>query len=738
LAAGIEPTDRVAGLEASSAWLGTLFAVTLFVSAFLLFLVQPMIAKMVLPILGGAPMVWNACMVFFQVALLAGYLYAHGATRWLTIRAQLALHAVILLLPFLVLPLLIERGSNVPPGDNPIGWLLLLLAGTVGLPFFVLSTSASVLQHWFARTAHASAPDPYFLYAASNLGSFTALAAYSLVVEPRFSVGDQSQLWTVGYALFAAMTAVCAFVTCRARSSRVDRPAVAAPPTALDSFRRSRWVLQAFVPSSLMLAVTAYLSTDIAAVPLLWIVPLAIYLLTFVVAFGSTAAGQDLASRSIPILLVTLAVLMGTGAVVASSLASALHLLTLAAIALYCHRRLAADRPESAHLTEFYLWISVGGLLGGMFNTLVAPVLFDRVLEYPLVLALACFLLPGAPSTSRRDKLLDAVVPAGILLTMAAIMWAAHTDARAEALATAALAVAAFTQRRRPVRFGLSIGALALAGLSFGHGRNQVLLAERTFFGTYRVSQSHDERFRMLSHGTTLHGLEALKGPLIGEPLSYFHRSGPFGQAFARLPHIDDDARVAVIGLGVGTLAAYAGPAQSWTFYEIDPAVERIARDRRYFTYLDRCAGRCQVVIGDARLSLADVRPTYYDLLVLDAFSSDSIPIHLLTAEALDLYLSKLATDGAILFHISNRHLRLSPVVANLAAARHLSAYGQVDTAAQRTDGRNPSEWVVLARNEKALGSLTGDARWTRLAAVPSVPTWTDDFSNIVSVLRLK
>jgi hypothetical protein len=701
-----------------------------------------MVAKMVLPILGGAPMVWNACMVFFQVTLLAGYVYAHSSIRWVGGRTHIALHALLLLVPFLVLPVLIQRGTIAPTDGNPIGWLLLLLAGTIGLPFLVLSTTASVLQHWFSRTDHPAAADPYFLYAASNVGSFVALACYPAVVEPLLAVGDQSRLWTIGYGVFVALAAACALVAWRTPARpTVDSTVPAVAPLTWP--RRVRWVALAFIPSSLMLAVTTYLSTDIGSVPLLWILPLSLYLLTFVVAFGAGAErGRRIARHALPPLLVSLALLMITTDVASLPLVFALHILTFMSVAMYCHGTLAADRPEAAHLTEFYLWVSFGGMLGGMFNSLAAPMLFSRVVEYPLALTLACLWLPNSTTSSRRNTVLDFAMPAGILLVTALIVTALSRAGVSPQLLVAGVAVpaiVAFSQRRRPVRFALSIGGLLLAGLLFSNARSQVLHAERTFFGVYRVSQANDQSYRMLRNGSTLHGMEALAGPELGEPLSYYHRTGPFGQAFGALPHVRDGQRVAVIGLGVGTLAAYATPTQRWTFFEIDPAVERIARDRRYFNYLDRCGARCEVVVGDARLSLARVPPRGYDLLVLDAFSSDSIPIHLMTAEALELYLSTLTSHGAILFHISNRHLTLGPVVANLAAAHNLTAYEQVDVVREGSPkGKATSDWVVMARHPEDLGPIVTDRRWTLLRPASSTPTWTDDFSNILSALRIR
>ena len=722
------------------------FTSTLFASAFLLFLVQPMVAKMVLPLLGGSPMVWNTCMVFFQMALLVGYAYAHAATKHLDSRLQMGAHLVLVLLPFSVLPFLIGPGSTRPPDNAPIGWLLMLLAGAIGLPFLTLATTASVLQHWFSRTDHPSARDPYFLYVASNIGSFVALIAYPVVVEPAFSLHDQSRFWTAGYTVFALLVAGCAILAWRGGLSRPRAAAAALSTIAVDTSpltlrRRAAWVGLAFIPSSLMLAVTTYLSTDVSAVPLLWILPLGLYLVTFIAAFSSKATMlQGVARRMFPLLLVPLALLMSLRATSSLALMLPLHTLTFTTAALLCHARLANDRPAPSHLTEFYLWISFGGMLGGLFNGLAAPLLFTRVLEYPIVLVAACLVLPTAAIavSSRRERTFDWVVPVAVGALTVINAYIAPGEMTMAHAAGAVPALVAFGARRRPMRFALSIAALTFAGLTLG-GPGSVLHAERTFFGVYRVVEDDDHEYRALAHGTTLHGMQALKGPDLGEPLTYFHREGPFGQGFAALTQVRPPRDVAVIGLGVGTLAAYAQPEQRWTFYEIDGAVERIARDTRYFNYMERCGDRCRVVIGDARLSLARSTGAQYDLLVLDAFSSDSIPMHLLTSEALELYLTGLRSGGIILFHISNRHLTLAPIVGRLAKEHNLVALVNHDLAKPEwRASRAPSIWVAMARDGKDLGAITSDSRWKAVNVAASTPLWKDDFSNILSAVQFR
>ena len=724
-----------------------LFGATLFLSAFLMFLVEPMVAKMLLPVLGGSPMVWNTCVVFFQMMLLAGYGYAYGAARWLDSARHRPLHLLLVAAPLAMIPFA-TRAELTPPTGNPLAWVLVVLLTVIGLPFFVLSTTASVLQHWFARTDHASARDPYFLYAASNVGSLAALAAYPTLVEPSLALDTQSRWWAAGYALFAVLISGCAIAMRRRGTGEWEHAPAAAPAAqaneTIPAGRRVRWVVLSLLPASLMLGVTTYLSTDIAAVPLMWIVPLSLYLVTFVLAFsGAGRRAGAIAGRSAPILLVTLVASIASQTRGPLTLIIPLHLAAFAALALQCHAALAADRPSSAHLTEFYLWISVGGMLGGLFNTLLAPVLFRSVVEYPMVLILACACGALAALPSLRRAAIEAL--AFFLgfgaLTAAAMLLLQRVADRPALLLTAVglLALGAFTQRRSPMRLAGGIAGLLVASTFFADIHQPVLHAERTFFGVHRVVQDRNNEFHGLAHGTTLHGMQALDPALRHEPLTYFHRTGPYGQAFAGLPAATAGHEVAIVGLGAGTLAAYVRPNQEWTFYEIDAAVERIARTSSYFTYLNDCGDACRVVLGDGRLALQRTSQMY-DVIVLDAFSSDAVPMHLLTSEALSVYESRLAPGGAIIFHISNRHVALGPVLARLADSHHLVALEQVDlmTEQPQPKGKFQADLVVMARTAADLGPLAHDPRWFTPHADANTPLWTDDFSNILSVLRFR
>jgi hypothetical protein len=725
------------------------FTATLFASAFLLFLVEPMIAKMVLPLLGGSPSVWNTCVVFFQAMLLAGYAWAHGTTGRLGARRQSVVQIALIITPLVTLPFAIRQISGPPADGSPVVWLLVVLLLSVGLPFFVLSTSAAVLQKWFSTTDHPAASDPYFLYAASNVGSLLALLAYPVLIEPRLTLQQQARIWSVGYLGYLLLAFACAWIVWRKRAVDDGEAAVRAPraiPAARQAASlswavRGRWLALSCVPSSLMLGVTTYLSTDIAAVPLLWVVPLALYLVTFVVAFSSWSPGATrVADRLLPLALVPMAMIMVGRVGAPLPLAIVLHLSAFVAIGLICHGLLSASRPSTEHLTEFYLWIAAGGMLGGLFNSLLAPVVFTSIIEYPIVLIAACLLrtrLVQQPLWIDRRAVAIGLPLAVAILSVGAVLWANATlpSARMFMVALSVPAVLAFVLARRPRPFAVSFGLILLAGMFFNPGFGAVEHAERTFFGVYRIHVDHQGGYRYLLHGTTLHGLQRLDPARRKDTLSYYHPTGPVGDVFTYLPAAARQ-RIGVIGLGAGVIAGYAKPHQRWTFFEIDPAVERIARDPRYFTYLGDCGTRCDVALGDARLSLAGARDGEYDLLVLDAFSSDAIPMHLLTAEALALYRAKLAPGGALLFHVSNRHLVLAPVVGRLAGAAGLTVVHRHDPDGNPSVGKIASNWMVLTRARADLGALAQRKGWVAPEVFASTPLWTDDFTNIFSVLR--
>lgn len=784
------------------------FTVAIFLNATLLFAVQPMFTKMVLPLLGGSPAIWNTCLLFFQSALLAGYVYAHASSR-LSVRAQATIHLILLAGAAVVLPFQIPSSWSHPPGSAlPIPWLLGLLTVSLGLPFFALAAGAPMMQRWFAGTRHSSARNPYFLYAASNLGSFTALLAYPFVIEPRFRLSEQAVSWFQVYGVLLVLIAVCAWAAIRsagdpdmgvkppefdpARSGdladagkerdpdipelvettegvRLRRPGalrgsmrylieenpslirrfIQGPdrtitePTLVPTRQwRLRWLLLSFAPSSLLIGVTTYLSTDIASVPFLWVVPLALYLLTFVLVF----ARRPLFPRG---LMLHVQLLLALALMVAICLGSnrgiigpfALHLSAFFATAMVCHRELADSRPRAEYLTEFYLWMSLGGVLGGVFNVIVAPTLYNSLVEYPFALVVALGLRPAAARTygGYRDLLRDLLLPLAVGVTI----WAAYRipsspdtwfDGGSRVfLGAAAVVVMLFW--KRPFRLALGAGAIyAAMQLTDVMGSN-VLLQERSFFGVYRVRRIMD--YNVLQNGTTTHGGQSREPDRRMEPLTYYSREGPLGDLFATTEQ-KPNRRLALVGLGTGTIACYGRPGEHWTFYEIDPTVERIARTARLFTYLRDCPPRTDVVIGDARLSLRSAADSEFDMIILDAFSSDAIPAHLLTREALALYLSKLKDDGVVAFHISNRYLDLRPVIIALANdARLAGALGERAVAdAGRVKLYYGSRWMVLAKHASVLSDLVKVDGWWALGTWPESRLWTDDYTDVLGALK--
>lgn len=735
-----------------------LFTVTIFVSAALLFLLQPMFARMVLPLLGGSPAVWNTAMVFFQASLLAGYAYAHASLRRLGPRRQPLWHLPLMLLPFAVLPVAVRSGWTPPADINPAGWLLALMTVSIGLPFLVVSTSSSILQGWFSTTDHPRARDPYFLYAASNAGSMLALLGYPILIEPNLTLPRQSLLWAWGYGLLVVLTAACAW-RLRLGAGRADTTARPAdlrsqisnlksdPASRPDRRQRTRWVVLSFLPSSLLLGVTSHLSTEVAAIPLMWVVPLTLYLATFVLVFARRPwIRADLLRRVFPILLVPLVMLFDLHATEPVGGLAVLHLAVFFVAALLCHGNLAASRPAAENLTGFYLWLAVGGALGGIFNGLVAPLIFSSVAEYPLVLVLtAAFALQPAGSTAVpaarpgwADGLWPALLGTGIAGAILALDRAGlGSGTPAPGIVFGVGAVACFLFSKRPLRFALGAGALLLAGLAYVGPRGTLLHMERSFFGVHRVTVDTAGQYHQLLHGKTLHGRQALDPARRREPLTYYHPTGPVGEILTRLA--DRPAlRVGAVGLGAGALAGYVQPGQAWTYFEIDPVVVRLARDERYFTYLRDAPVPVRVVLGDARLSLAREPDQAFDLLVLDAYSADSVPIHLATREALALYLRKLAPGGVLAFHISNWHLDLEPVFANLARDTGIPCLVRDDTTLtpeMQARGKSPSVWVAMARAPADLTFLAKDSRWQPARTSGDAP-WTDDFSSLLRVFR--
>jgi hypothetical protein len=735
----LSETHRSVRPDWAGQWTTLAFTVTLILSAGLLFVVQPMFAKLALPLFGGSPAVWNTAMLFFQAALLCGYAYAHAIASYLSIRAQVILHVCLLIAALFALPIGLPRGWVPSPGTYPAFVLLGAMALAIGVPFLLVSATAPLLQNWYARSNAARSSDPYFLYAASNFGSFVALLAYPFVVEPTLRLGDQTFAWSFGFAGLMVLIAACGLATLAgagegeapsAAGQAIDR---AAAPVSLGE--RLHWIALAFVPSSLLLGTTTYITTDIAAVPLLWVLPLALYLLSFVIAFAAKPPLRHAwVVRVMPLAVASFPLLHGLLASFPIALVT-IHLTLLFMLALMCHGELARLRPPSARLTEFYLLVSVGGVLGGFFNAIVAPLSFADVYEYPLAVMLACLLLPGFGRQPRPVIAVLAAIPV-FVAALAAQSFEATTPI-VTALGTGALVIAVYGTFEQPLRFGLAMGAILSAPFIWRAVDGTRLEQSRSFFGVHTVYTDATGRIYLMRHGTTLHGAQWVDPTRSREPLSYYSPRGPVAQLFGVL----DPARfreVGIVGLGTGSLSCYRQPGQNWSYYEIDPTVIETALNARHFTFVKSCAPDSRMVLGDARLSLKGEPGGRYDLLVLDAFSSDAIPIHLLTREAFGIYFDKLREDGVLFVHFSNRHLDLTPVLANAAAAVGVEAVlqGFVPTRDEVKDWIVGAVWMALSRNQGVISRLKSEKGWQQVKPDLSIPLWSDDYSNILRVLK--
>lgn len=851
-----------------------LFAITIFISAALLFQVQPMAGKMVLPLAGGSPAVWNTCMVFFQAALLLGYLYSHLLAK-LKIKAQAIVHALVAVAAFVMLPMVLPEGWSPPSESTRLSlWMIGLLGMTLGLPFFVVSTTGPLVQSWFSKTGHERSKDPYFLYAASNIGSAVGLLGYPLVIEPEWRLGEQAIGWSQAYGLLVLLLIACGVVTAKRAAGAAEEVKVAREATAPIAWRRRlMWIALAAVPSSLMSGVTQHISTDLAAVPLLWVIPLFLYLLTFTLAFSPRIRiSANVLGWIVGVLALGDCFIVMTGRNKPFELVLMAHVVSFFLAALMCHRRLADDRPPPSRLTEFFLLIAVGGVLGGIFNALVAPKLFVLIVEYPIAIAAACALRPmGSVSLASRMVSPLQIARAWVarytggylgyfwMAVLAALgVWLifggqyaamklsgdAIVSQSTRSLAGLGFAALVLLLVPRPIIFATTLLAVTIVGQNLtrrAYG-DYTLTIRRSFFGVSHVyaqqARSSEETDRepptvvTLMHGTTVHGLQ-LHGALVAkradgsiflsdsslEPRTYYHRHGPVGEIFrsfeqhpfyasianesgveiafsaqsgqvagamglglplssplalASGPGLTELAtarkytqgplgRIAVVGMGTGSILAYCQAGQQADVYEIDEEIVSIAGDPEYFTYVTSARERgakVNIIVGDGRLKLvgapdADTKGEGYGLIFVDAFSSDSIPVHLITKEAVELYLKKLRPDGAVALHISNRHFQLGPVVARIAD--EVGAYCWIRDDFVTTDPKSPrgvtpdldekefmseSTWMLLSRSPVNVPSIEGDKEfWVRVgitgAKVPNgTPLWTDDFSNILGVYQ--
>lgn len=723
-----------------------LFVATILTGSFLLFLVQPMVARMALPQLGGAPAVWNSAMLVYQALLLAGYAYAHFIARF-ALRKQAAIHLAVLLLAALTLPIAL---ADLPPPASgwEAAWVPLLFLLTIGPVFFAVSAQAPLMQRWYAADHHAG--DPYWLYAASNLGSFGGLIAYPILLEPNIALGEQSLVWALGYGVLIVLVALSAWSRWNAKAAP-EGIAQSGPSETIGWRRITLWLALSAVPSGLMLSTTTHLTTDIVAMPLLWVIPLGLYLLSFTIAFREKSQ-----LGSLIVLFAPITVLLAGGLAMASGagndyIFAFATVLLLFVVAVTLHHRLYADRPSPARLTFFYLVMSAGGALGGLFTALIAPVLFDWVWEHPILILASAALLPRGAWTGWPDKLgisranrrpiLLAILLATFLLGYVLLKQSEVSNEIGILLAMLGMTIGGLLLLVYRPAFLLVLLALMLARSSFETVQESWTgQRERSFFGVYavRTLDDPDYRYRDLVHGTTLHGRQFLDAEFELEPTTYYGKTGGAGLVLARADALTGEGgRIGVVGLGIGTLACYKSPGQSWEFFEIDPVVLQFSQDGS-FSYMDECTPDAPTHIGDARLVLEGMEAGRFDVLAVDAFSSDAIPLHLMTEEAFAIYARALAEDGILLVHISNRFLDLAPMVQGVGAANGLS--GMIRRDMRPTGpGTTASVWVALARDPATLAQLPvaegDDGGWEALPPAPE-RIWTDDFASILPFLR--
>jgi SAM-dependent methyltransferase len=705
-----------------------------FLGSFLLFLLEPMVAKALLPRFGGSSLVWNGSLLFFQALLLAGYAYAHVAVRRLGLARGVRLHFVVLGLAVVGLALFAGPWlwAERPVSDFPIGDLLLTLFLTTALPFFTLSAGTPLIQRWFGASGDPAAGDPYFLYAASNLGSFVGLIAYPVLVEPLLGLQAQRYAFAAGVLVYALVLLTSAGPALRAAPTvEADVDWRVPPRLAL------RWVLLAAAPSALLLAITSELTKNVAPIPLLWVLPLGLYLVTFIIAFSmkKQAGLERYVGYALPIVLFPAAAfLVAPSQLLAVSLV--ITLLTFFVLTLACHLELARQRPEPRLLTAFYLWLSVGGALGGLFVALVAPVVFQDLTELPIALfgCTALYAWSNTMGPQFKWKWLDVVWPLATLgLFLVFRLWVTKHPNEWNWLFV--IMFAFLGASLRPVRFSLTFGAFLLGNQIVDWPGPLVLEQKRNYYGQHTVARNREDTWHDLSNGTTLHGAQCVAPGFERVPHTYYAERGPCGQALIPTLKSRPNATIGVVGLGSGTVAAYGRAGDTIRFFELNPAIKRMAYDRKLFTYVTDSAADVDVKLGDARLSLESEPDGKFDVIVLDAFSSDSIPVHLLTVEALELYKRKLKPNGLLMVHTSNRFLRLARVVVATGAKAGFVADVGNDYSSEHIFVRASTSWVALARDISVLKPIEGD-EYHRVSPLADAPVWTDDYSNVFSILK--
>ncbi|MBI4803349.1 MAG: fused MFS/spermidine synthase [Elusimicrobia bacterium] len=704
------------------------FSFTLFLSAALMFALQPMIGKMLLPLAGGTPSGWIVAMAFFQVMLLAGYFLAHVLSHFEP-RMQGLLYLLCLGAGCFFLPVVLNAPAARP---TPAAFdVFLLLTAAAAAPFIALSATAATLQRLFTTTGHALSRDPYFLYGASNLGSFAGLLLYPFVIEPGLTLTTQSQGWLAGYILLIGSAALCLLLS----GKKTPQKAALEPPAPLERGKRLEWICLALIPSSLLLGVTAHITTDVFSTPLLWMLPLGIYLLTFVIAFGKRPLvryDRLLKIQPAAVAVVLVLTLLMKNSIAGSWYALGAHLAAFGIVALMCHMRLARARPpaEPRRLTGFYLMIALGGALGGVLNAFIAPLLFNSLAEYPLMLVASNLLNDDIKSKLSR-RYLPALITAYALLGLLALLHARKMPAEPF---NSVFLIAIFALLTLHPKASLAGGAAVFLAVFFNARQHPAVLTARNLYGVIKVVDRQESfnpktkiNVRYMLHGTTIHGSQLLDKAYETTPTTYYTREGPLNEVISLIK----PKTIAAVGLGPGTINCFATPGREVVFFELDPAVVKIAKEQ--FTYLLKCGpGTPRIVVGDARLELQR-EAGKFDLLVLDAFSSDTVPTHLLTREAVELYLRRLAPGGVILFHISNRHFRLEGPLAAIGETLGLENLAVTRLNPPQPYAR-PSRWLALKRQSAGLRPLAA-AGWTRVKPPEKIRLWTDDYINLLSAL---
>ena len=724
-------------------------SVGVFLSAGLVFLIQPLFARLLLPEFGGSPSVWNTCTVFFQTTLLLGYCYTWLSTKWLSPKKQIVVHCSLLLLTLAQLPVGLQLLEDDVAATSPAFRLLIMLTLSIGGPYFAVSTTTPLLQHWFSNSRHRFASDPYFFYSISNCGSILGLLAYPFVVERLFNLDAQEITWSVGYGTLVGLTILCGVLTAREPGSGAIPSSDDNSGKGLDgednsstqkmlvrpmtSFRRLRWVMLALVPSAMMLAVTTRITTDVAAVPLLWVLPLVAYLATYINAFARRPLLQFDRLRQILFPALMIAAWMSLAGP-DSQLRAVVEIILFLICGIVLHGELAADRPSTEYLTEYYFWMALGGCLGGTLVGIIAPSVFPSYVEFPLILVLAALTQQECPSVG-TERIFRAIrITATVLLCGSAMIacffhvWASMLATTSQFVGFAALGVFFLMNHSRGFALALALVLIPPALLPDINS----LARKRTFFGVHEVTYEEDTesglRVHRLAHGTTIHGEQVIAPTKLQKiPRTYYVPTGPIGEALTLAGAEKSSRKVALIGLGSGALMTYSKKGDEFDFFEIDPAVRDIAQDPNLFTYLSQGEGKQQVIIGDGRLKLAEKKEETYDVIVLDAFGSDSIPIHLLTADALDIFMSRLKSDGALIIHISNRHLDLEPVPGRYAAERNLPARASIKAATHA---------IVISKSEELISQLSKLEGWYPPRRNASL--WTDTYSSVLDVVNFE